>query len=330
MTAPSTLSRYRGALVGLAAGDALGTTVEFSIPGTFSPPTEIVGGGPFRLRPGEWTDDTAMALCLADSLVASQGFNTHDQAERYVRWYHHGLWACNQRGCFDIGGTTRNALENFLETGEPCAPNAIDNYSAGNGSIMRLAPAPLAFAESPLLAIEMAGLSSAVTHARVECVDACRYLGGLLVGALQGASRKELTRPFFEPAGAEGVWRNDPLCPAIAEIAGGSFLEREPPDIKGSGHVVRSMEAALWAFGGAGDFADAVRRAVALGDDADTTAAVAGQLAGAVYGYEGIPQRWRDVLARLPEIVDLADGLHELAGKKPTDKIKPNRKRSKP
>jgi ADP-ribosylglycohydrolase len=305
--------RIRGALVGLAAGDALGTTVEFSPPGTFTPPTEIVGGGPFRLRPGEWTDDTAMALSLADSLISTRGFDPLDQAERYVAWWRRGMWACNERGCFDIGGTTSGALAAFEDSGEPSAPNRDDVYSAGNGSIMRLAPVPLAFASDPLRAIELAGRSSLVTHARVECVDACRYLAGLLVGALQGAGRDGLVRPFFEPAGAEGVWQRSPLCPAIAEVAGGSYLEREPPQIKGTGYVVRSLEAALWAFAKANDFAEAVRRAVALGDDADTTGAVVGQLAGALYGYAGIPERWRKVIARESEIVGLADGLHALA-----------------
>jgi ADP-ribosyl-[dinitrogen reductase] hydrolase len=313
VTTPTSLDRTRGSLVGLAAGDALGATIEFSRPGTFTAPTEIVGGGPFELRAGEWTDDTAMALCLADSLVSCKGFDARDQAERYVRWHRDGLWASNDRGSFSIGGTTRGALEHFLKTGEPTAPNANDASATGNGSLMRLAPAPLAFAREPLKVIEYAAQSSRVTHARVECVDACRYFAALVVGALQDRGRDELTRPFFEPEGAEGIWQREPLCAAIAEIAGGSFKEREPPVIQGIGHAVRTLEAALWSFAGADDFAGAVRRAVALGDDADTTAAVTGQLAGAVHGYSGIPERWRRILARESEIVALADGLHALA-----------------
>lgn len=112
------IERYRGALLGLAAGDALGTTVEFSPPGTFPPVTEIVGGGPFHLEPGQWTDDTSMALCLADSLIEKRAFDPIDQLERYVRWYREG-YLSSRGACFDIGATVRGALVRFEKTREP-------------------------------------------------------------------------------------------------------------------------------------------------------------------------------------------------------------------
>src|SRR4029079_9650947 len=114
----TTLDRYRGALLGLAAGDALGTTLEFEQPGSFEPLTDMVGGGPFNLQPGEWTDDTTMALCLAEGLVTQQKFNPVHQLETYVRWYRHGHLSVKGR-CFDIGNATRGALERFLRKGEP-------------------------------------------------------------------------------------------------------------------------------------------------------------------------------------------------------------------
>ena len=136
----SVQDRYRGALLGLAAGDAVGTTLEFKPPGTFEPITGMVGGGPFRLDPGQWTDDTSMALCLAESLITQQGFDPADQMARYVRWWREGHLSSNGT-CFDIGGTVRGALSRFEISGEPFS-GSTDPQSAGNGSIMRLAPVP--------------------------------------------------------------------------------------------------------------------------------------------------------------------------------------------
>ena len=133
--------RYRGSLLGLAVGDALGTTLEFKAPGTFEPLSEMVGGGPFKLQPGQWTDDTSMALCLAESLIECNGFNPQDQMERYRRWYREGYLSSTDT-CFDIGNTVRTAIQVFEKTGEAYS-GSTDPYSAGNGSIMRLAPVPL-------------------------------------------------------------------------------------------------------------------------------------------------------------------------------------------
>jgi ADP-ribosyl-[dinitrogen reductase] hydrolase len=131
-------SRYRGALLGLATGDALGTTLEFQPPRSFEPIDDMLGGGPFGLEPGEWTDDTSMALCLAESLVESRGFDPVDQLRRYVRWYRHGHNS-STGACFDIGITTREALHRFEQSESPF-PGSTHPRSAGNGSIMRLAP----------------------------------------------------------------------------------------------------------------------------------------------------------------------------------------------
>ena len=300
--------RYRGALLGLAAGDAVGTTVEFSPPGTFTPVTDMVGGGPFHLRPGEWTDDTSMALCLAESLLERGGFDAADQMDRYLRWYRHGHLSANGR-CFDIGNTVRGALHRYEQTGDPWA-GSTDSASAGNGSIMRLAPVPLFCAADAARAVAMSGESSRTTHGAPACVDACRYLGGLIVGALRGEPKDALLSPRYRPAGA-APWAG--LDPDIAAIADGSFARRSPPDIVGSGYVVRSLEAALWAFHHSDSFEEGCLLAVNLGDDADTTAAVYGQLAGAFYGEAGIPATWRARLAQGSPIVDFADRLYQAA-----------------
>lgn len=301
-------TRYRGCLLGLAVGDAVGTTVEFAPPGSFPPVTDMVGGGPFRLQAGEWTDDTSMALCLAESLLERGGFDATDQMERYLRWYHHGHLSSNGR-CFDIGNTVRGALRRYEQTGDPWA-GSTDSTSAGNGSIMRLAAVPLFFAADAARAVAMSGESSRPTHGATACVDACRYLGGLILGALRGEPKDALLSPRYRPAGAE-PWAD--LDPDIAAIANGSFAHRSPPDIKGSGYVVRSLEAALWAFRRADSFAEGCLLAVNLGDDADTTAAVYGQLAGAYYGEAGIPAPWRERLAQGALITDFADRLYKAA-----------------
>jgi ADP-ribosyl-[dinitrogen reductase] hydrolase len=299
------IERYRGSLLGLAAGDALGTTLEFRQPGSFMPIDDIVGGGPFGLKAGEWTDDTSMALCLAESLIERRGFDPRDQMERYVRWYRHGHLSSTER-CFDIGNATRAALESFERTHEPYA-GSTDPRSAGNGSIMRLAPVPLFFAGSPRGAIARAADSSRTTHAATECVDGCRYLAALIVGAVRGLSKDQLRSDHFEPE--PRIWSAAPLASKIAAIASGSFRTRNPPDVRGTGYVVHSLEAALWAFYRSSSFRDGALLAVNLGDDADTTGAVYGQLAGAFYGEQGIPKTWRARLALGKRIAAFADQL---------------------
>ena len=305
----TTLDRFRGCLLGLAVGDALGTTLEFRSPGSFKPIDDMVGGGPFELKPGYWTDDTSMALCLAASLTETGGFDPRDQAERYVRWWREGYMSPTG-ACFDIGITVGNALSRFERTGEAYS-GSTNPFSAGNGSLMRLAPVPMFYADRPEEAISRCADSSRTTHGAEEAVDACRYFGGLIVGALGGVDRDTLLSPSYSPV--QGLWERSPLAAKVAEIADGSFRRREPPDIKGEGYVIPSLEAALWAFHKSGDFRDGALRAVNLGDDADTTGAIYGQIAGAYYGANGIPVEWRERLAWGDEIDKLAAGLYELS-----------------
>lgn len=298
--------RYRGALLGLAVGDALGTTLEFTQPGSFTPLTDMVGGGPFDLPPGAWTDDTSMALCLAESLVYCRGFDPTDQMRRYVSWWQNGHLSSTGH-CFDIGNATRAALSRFLKTSDPFSGSS-DPHTAGNGSLMRLAPVALAYAHEPELGSDYAARSSRTTHAAEAAVDACRYFAALLIGTLGGLEKAHLLAADF--------WRDGPLHAEIAAVASGSFKHREPPEIQGSGYVVRSLEAALWAFYSTDDFAAGALRAVNLGDDADTTGAVYGQLAGAHYGVQGIPERWRELLVMKETITAFADQLFAFANPK--------------
>ena len=309
MTDPTVRDRFRGCLLGLAAGDALGTTLEFEAPGTFEPISDMVGGGPFDLQPGQWTDDTSMALCLATSLLECGGFDPMDQMQRYVRWVGEG-YLSSTGTCFTFGRTVARALAKFIRYHDPYA-GSTDPDTAGNGSLMRLAPVPMHFAADAAEAIARAADSSRTTHAAHEAVDACRYYAGLLVGALRGVEKDTLLSPGYCPV--DGLWERDPLVLGVARVADGSFKRLDPPDIQGTGYVVDALEAALWAFDRTGSFRDGALRAVNLGDDADTTGAIYGQLAGAHYGAEAIPADWRTKLTMLDEITALADGLHDKA-----------------
>lgn len=300
-------NRRRGALIGLAVGDALGAAVEFSSPGSFTPVTGYRSGGPHYLKAGEWTDDTSMALALADS-IASVGWDLNDQASRYVEWWRTGKYSVNGR-CFDIGITTRSALNKFLANKDVLASGDTSEWASGNGSIMRLAPVPIRYASHYPNNIEelsrLADESSIPTHASDQCRSACRYLATVLAALVLGEDRDAVLSPDWKPL----QLLNDikPLHPLIQEVAQGSY--RESSSIEGSGWVVKSLEAALWAFHDADTFEEAVLRAVNLGDDADTTGAICGQLAGAYWGESGIPESLRAGLARMEMLENALAGI---------------------
>ncbi len=301
--------RQRGTLIGLAVGDALGAAVEFKQPGSFPEVTGYRGGGPHGLNAGEWTDDTSMALALADS-IASVGWDLNDQARRYVAWWLNGKYSVNM-SCFDIGFTTRNALSRFQNTGDARTSGDPSERSSGNGSIMRLAPVPICYAklfpDRLEELIERLVESSLPTHASPQCLSACAYMGLVLCGLIHGLPREEVLSPNWRPL--LSLQQIYPLHPAVDEVASGSFRNKQPPKIVGSGYVVKSLEAALWAFYDSQDFRQAVLRAVNLGDDADTTGAVCGQFAGAYWGESGIPVEWQEGLGGREMIEKAIEGL---------------------
>lgn len=295
-------NRFRGCLLGLAVGDAVGTTVEFKPRGTFSPLTDMVGGGPFNLKPGAWTDDTSMALCLATSLVYKKGFDPKDQMNRYCNWYEHGYLSSTDR-CFDIGVTVRNALQGYLENGEPFS-GSTDPKSAGNGSVMRLAPIPMYYFPDRELILQYSAESSKTTHGALECVDACRLLGDILYRTLSGAGKQDLL------LGSDvGIIESS----SIKKLANGDYFNKTKDAIHGNGYVVTSLEAALWCFWTTDSYQDAILKAANLGEDADTTAAICGQVAGAYYGDIATPERWLAQLVMQKEIEALADRLYVAA-----------------
>ncbi|WP_221794903.1 ADP-ribosylglycohydrolase family protein [Oceanobacter mangrovi] len=297
------LDRQCGSLLGLACGDAVGTTLEFCARGSYKPLRDMVGGGPFRLQAGQWTDDTSMALCLAESLIACDGFDAADQMDRYERWYREGYLSSTGQ-CFDIGNTVRAALKRYRKSGDPMAGSTLPNTS-GNGSLMRLAPVVIWYSPVEHEVLEYSAQSSATTHGSAECLDACRYFGWLLHRVYLGDDPKTLI-------GQTPGWLQ---TDSIREISSGAFIQKDSKQIEGSGYVVRSLEAALWCFFNSISFEEAILLAANLGDDADTTAAICGQLAGAWYGVEGIPAHWQKQLYWHDGIVELARQLvHKSTG----------------
>ena len=298
--------RASGTFLGLAVGDAVGTTLEFRARDTYPHMTDMIGGGPFKLAPGEWTDDTAMALALADSLVHSfpgdfeHNHFEHDLLRRFVDWWENGTYSCTGR-CFDIGLTTRQALMRWQAIQEPHC-GSTDPRTAGNGSLMRLAPVALRFWGDRTMLAEVARRQSMTTHAAPEAVDACVAFVDILADAIEGQSKVDVFRPRYE--NYAGV---------IGSIVAGNWRNKARFAIRSSGYVAHSLEAALWCTDRASNFQDAVLTAANLGEDADTTAAITGQLAGAIFGASGIPEHWLAKLAWRNRIRDMALALTRLA-----------------
>lgn len=296
------LDRYKGCLLGLAVGDAVGTTVEFKPRGSFEPVTNMVGGGPFNLEVGQWTDDTSMALCLGQSLIDCGGFNAKDQMSKYCEWHKNGYMSSNGI-CFDIGNTTSNALNKFHQSSNPyCGLES--PWASGNGGIMRLSPVPMVYADNVKELIQFCSASSRTTHASNECIESAQLFGIMVRDALAGYPK-------------HAIFENDNSArfnePKVIDISNNGFIDKTINEIKGSGYVIESLEASLWCFYHTDNFKDAILTAVNLGDDADTTAAITGQIAGAYYGVDGIPKEWLDKLCQKDMIEDMSFKLFELS-----------------
>jgi ADP-ribosyl-[dinitrogen reductase] hydrolase len=281
----ATEDRFLGALVGLAVGDAVGTTLEFHNRDSVPRLTDMVGRGPFNLAPGQWTDDTAMALALAASLAGRGDLDEEDLMRRFVAWWREGEYSCTGT-CFDIGVTTSAALTRFERTGNPIAGSTSPD-SAGNGSLMRLAPIVLhGHGRGESAGGSRAARQSATTHGAWACLDACERFASLLHLAATGS---DLASVFGEHGGCGDE--------DVARVMNGSWRGKHRDEIQSTGYVIHTLEAAIWCVARTTSFRDAVLLAANLGHDADTTAAVTGQLAGAVYGLSAIPSDWLDKLA---------------------------------
>ncbi len=317
-------SRARGMLVGLAVGDALGAPVEF---GYNSRDIEALGDkiAHFQDSPlgeaGSWTDDTSMALCLADSLLECGGYNSYDIMKKYLLWATTEYRTCDGLPAADIGGQTREALQRFCD--EPVvAADEEKEWSAGNGPIMRLAPIVIAntFSDAdydsklenkdlwPLT--NMAILSCRETHNSIaaECVTG--YFATALYAAIRGFNKTDICSyaergPYKENADYDRFWLDnvDSLVNRWRKKNDGSELR----DL--GGYIVDAYAIALWGFVNSDSFEDGMLKVLRLGGDTDTNGAIYGQLAGAYYGYEAIPEEWRKGVVLADELVEIADKL---------------------
>jgi ADP-ribosyl-[dinitrogen reductase] hydrolase len=294
------VDRALGSLVGLAVGDALGTTFESGPRRNPSIKLDMVGGGPHNLQPGQWTDDTAMALCLAESLIATKGRVRHrDLMETFGQWMTEGRNSCTGTA-FDIGWTTRGSISEFLETNNPITgPTGRDG--AGNGGIMRLAPAVLANLGDPNAAAKTAVEQSRTTHGAPQCLEAADLMARIVHRLIHG----------IDGDAHSGVRYAEP---EIMDITVARYRDKPREDIKSTGYVVHTLEAALWSFSRHDSFEGVLTEAINLGGDTDTVGAVAGQIAGAAYGITSIPERWLaelawkdEISARVRDLLDVSD-----------------------
>lgn len=313
LSLPTTKDQFIGCLVGLAVGDAYGTTYEFkrkdSMPPVSELPDKILGGGPFDMKPGEWTDDTSMALCLAESLT-EKGWNTDDQMKKYIDWWQNGYNSV-KGFCFDIGGATRSALSCYNMVGT----FVIDPQAAGNGVLMRLAALPMFYQGDTSEVLRKSAIQSTMTHPSPQSIQCSMYLGAVINKILSGETDKNkivLYDNLFNDE--EKIIYNKIVSTFMADgnfmevIKTGGYIERTPEYMSGDGYCVATLMSALWAFYNTESFLGGLKLIVSLGDDTDTTGAVYGQIAGAYYGVNHIP--FVDGIAWIDKIKELAEEIY--------------------
>jgi len=301
MDAARTLrERFQGALLGLAVGDALAAHTQFRKPGTFAPVGDMLGGGPFDLPRGAWTDDTAMALLLAESLL-ERGFDANDQVQRYVRWQREGYGSATGQ-CVGISASAARALATALYKRQPFSgshdPNQLDK-----DPLSRVAPVVMYFFADPAAAVASSAEAARTTAQAPMVLDCVRLLAAMLRQALAGREKSAVLKPPRES------WMGGHVRPEVLAVYEGSYLQRMPPDINGGGHIVQALEAALWAFHRGESFREGALLAANLGRDSDVVSAVHGQLAGAYHGVSAIPGIWRNSLIKHEVVIDTADRL---------------------
>jgi len=295
-------NKFLGSMMGMAIGDALGAPFEMQNGFPYVEDMHPLISEKYKLNKpaGTWTDDTSMALCLAESLLVHDGQNAKDQLIRYNAWLKDGYMVCGGGEAFGSGSSTREAVKKFMDTGQVVADYNADKI--GNGSVMRLAPLVLFYGLSANNEKEIAVqsfLSSLTTHSNPICGEACIAFGIILYRILRDKYKYGYL-PNRLPE-YNGVSRMDIFRPTdfqFTTMVGELFSPhkqlyfKKPNEIQGTGHAFKSLEAASWCFLTTTSYKDAVLKAVNLGDDADSTAAICGAMAGMYYGYDSIPKEW--------------------------------------
>ena len=309
--------RYRGLLLGLALGDALGAAAQHRRPGSFAPVGDLTGGGPYELPRGAWSDDTALPLLLADSLLAQNSYDPRDFVQRCQRWQREGYLSSTGQ-CLGITATTARALAQAQWSGNPFA-GSHDPARAEKEPLLRAGVAVAFALADPEAAIALAAEVARPTHQAPVALDACRYYAALLIGALQGEPLARLLAPNYTPV--PGLWGRRPLKPEVAAVAAGGWRADSRPagaqsGYGGGGTAVDGLAVVLRALARGTGYRDTVLTAVNLGEDADTNGALTGQLAGALYGARGLPPHWLVGLVAADLVTRSADRLLEAALRK--------------
>jgi len=301
-------NKIKSALFGVAIGDALGVPHEFSRPEDLreNPVTDMVGFGTYNLPVGTWSDDSSLTFCLAESLCS--GFNTDHMGELFVKWYYQDYWTATGE-VFDIGIGTRNALYKIKNGTKAEFAGGQDEKDNGNGSLMRILPLVFAIQNLPIEErIERTRQVSSITHGHIRAVMACFYYLEFAKQLIEGKSKFEIYKDlqtsipsFFENIGIESTELTH-----FDRILKANIAELPLYEIRSGGYVIETIEACIWCLLNTENYKDAVLKAVNLGHDTDTTAAVTGGLAGLLYGFDEIPQEWVEKLARVGDIEELA------------------------
>lgn len=301
--------RVVGGLIGLAVGDALGVPVEFESREArlADPVNEMRGGGAHAQPPGTWSDDTSLTFCSVDALL-TPSYSVERLARNFALWLADGYWTARGE-VFDVGGTTRAAILRILD-GQTDGTSGSDLESDnGNGSLMRIIPVAMAFSRWSIpLMLERVHEASAVTHAHPRALMACGIYALVIRNLL--FRRSTLAAYRYAAEDARRLYSKDPYRAehrTYRYVIRGSLGELPESMVRASGYSVHSLEAALWCMLNTHNFRDCVLKAVNLGEDTDTVAALAGGLAGAAYGFNAIPPEWVDALVRKDELIDIAN-----------------------
>jgi ADP-ribosyl-[dinitrogen reductase] hydrolase len=305
--------KIKGALFGLAIGDALGVPVEFNLREDLKaePVTNMRGYGTWRQSPGTWSDDSSLAFCLAEGLT--KGYDLKTVAQNFIAWYKQGFWGAHHK-VFDVGNATNMAIVRLMRGTEPALAGGTETGDNGNGSLMRIMP--LLFHVKDLDVEERyrkVKEVSSITHAHFRSVFSCFIYIEMSLLILKGytakqayAEMKNMVKDF-----CSGKDFNEYELGLFDRVLTGDISREEEPAIRSDGYVLHTLEASLWCILNTNDYAGAVLKAVNLGGDTDTTACVTGGMAGLLYGYESIPGEWITALARRNDIEDLCRRLSQ-------------------
>ena len=304
----------KSALFGVAVGDALGVPHEFSRPEDLreNPVTDMVGYGTYNLPAGTWSDDSSLTFCLAESLCS--GFNTDHMGELFVKWYYQDYWTATGE-VFDIGIGTRNALYKIKNGTKAELAGGQDEKDNGNGSLMRILPLVFAIKHLPIEErFERTRQVSAITHGHIRAVMACFYYLEFAKQLIEGRSKFDIyndlqtTLPsFFIKAGIDST-----EIAYFDRLLQNNITDLQLSEIRSGGYVIETIEACIWCLLTTENYKDAVLKAINLGHDTDTTAAVTGGLAGLLYGFDGIPMEWVEKLARKVDIEGLVNKFSQI------------------